>query len=80
MSACTASGNSTDPSVRNAEHDLIGRIGKITYDNFRAEVGISMILLFTGKQWTLKELLQKNQNMFFTKNLATIPIFELDGE
>jgi len=38
VSACSRSGNSTDPSVRNAEHDLIGMTGKITYTNFQAKV------------------------------------------
>lgn len=37
--ACSPAGNnSSDPSVRNAEHELIGRIGKITYPGFQAEV------------------------------------------
>jgi hypothetical protein len=38
VSACSPSGNSTDPSVRNGEQDLIGKTGKITYDKFTAEV------------------------------------------
>lgn len=42
ISACNlkdnSSGISTDPSVSNAEHDLIGRTGKITYEKFQAEV------------------------------------------
>ncbi|MGY0038575.1 hypothetical protein [Pedobacter sp. NJ-S-72] len=47
VSACTTSGNSTDLSVRNSEHDLIGKTGKITYDNFQAEVAYLNDLLFT---------------------------------
>ncbi|WP_052496285.1 MoaF-related domain-containing protein [Pedobacter lusitanus] len=38
LAACNTSDTSTDPSVRNPGHELIGETGKITYEKFQAEV------------------------------------------
>lgn len=68
LSACSPSGNSTHPSVSNAEHDLIGRTGKITYDKFTAEVAYLNDSTLRWKTVDAKGIVaQESEHVFYQK-------------